>query len=352
LKREKQISSPTVEKFNFQIAKVKKIMKKRYLKTAFLIMLSTFVLSALAQNVNENFPKKTVKLVVGYGPGGSTDLIGRVVAQGLSEVWGTSVVVENKPGGDTIIASDMVAKSAPDGYTLLVANSTNATNAASGRKLPYDQVNDFTSIAMVGAAPNLLSVNPSFPVNNLKELILFAKNNRNQFSYGTVGAGSSQNLLMEYFAKKAGIELNHIPYKSGGAAITDIIGNHLVGILSGVASQEQFVKSGKLKPIVFFSEKRSSILPSVPSISEDGFKGLSSDYWIGIMGPPKMSQELINKINADINTVLKSPDVQETFKKQGVEIISGSPKDMGNYYAKELRFWSMLTRELGIDQSK
>ena len=327
-------------------------MKNRCLKIVTVLFLGILSFDALAQSTNENFPKKTVKLIVGYGPGGSTDLIGRAVAQGLSEIWGTSVVVENKPGGDTIIASEMVAKSAPDGYTLLVANSTNATNAASGRKLPYDPVGDFTSIAMVGAAPNLLSVNPSFKANNLKELILFAKNTPNQFSYGTVGAGSSQNLLMEYFAKKAGIQLNHIPYKSGGAAITDIMGNHLIGILSGVASQEQFVKSGKLKPIVFFSEKRSPILPNVPSISEDGFKGLSSDYWIGIMGPPKMPQELVNKINADINTVLKSAEIQENFKKQGVETISGSSKDMSAYYAKELKFWSVLAKELGIDQPK
>lgn len=327
-------------------------MKNRSLPTVIVILLSVFSFNVLAQSTNENFPKKTVRLIVGYGPGGSTDLIGRAIAQGLSEIWGSSVVVENKPGGDTIIASEIVAKSAPDGYTLLVANSTNATNAASGRKLPYDPVGDFTSIAMVGAAPNLLSVNPSFQASNLKELIADAKNMPNQFSYGTVGAGSSQNLLMEYFAKKAGIQLNHIPYKSGGAAITDIMGNHLVGILSGVASQEQFVKSGKLKPIVFFSDKRSSILPSVPSISEEGFKGLSSDYWIGIMGPPKMSQDLVNKINSDINLVLKSSELQENFKKQGVEIISGSPKDMGAYYVKELKFWSTLVKELGIDQSK
>ena len=327
-------------------------MSYKQLKIIIPILFVVFSTNVVAQTLNESSPKKTVRLIVGYGPGGSTDIIGRAVAQGLSEVMGLSVVVENKPGGDTIIASELVARAAPDGYTLLVANSTNATNAASGRKLPYDPVNDFTSIAMVGAAPNLLSVSPSFPANNLKELIAFAKNKPNEFSYGTVGAGSSQNLLMEYFAKKAGIKLNHIPYKSGGAAITDIMGNHLVGILSGVASQEQFVRGEKLKPIVFFSESRSSILPNVPSIAEEGFKGLSSVYWIGIMGPAKMPQNLVNKINADLNTVLKRPDIQERFKKQGIEITSGSPQDMNAYYLSELKFWSTLVKDLGIDQAK
>ena len=327
-------------------------MLYKQLKIIIPILLTVFSINVVAQNINEGFPKKTVRLIVGYGPGGSTDIIGRAVAQGLSEIWGIPVVVENKPGGDTIIASELVAKAAPDGYTLLVANSTNATNAASGRKLPYDPVSDFTSIAMVGAAPNLLSVSPSFQANNLKELIAGAKNKPNEFSYGTVGAGSSQNLLMEYFAKKAGIQLNHIPYKSGGAAITDIMGNHLIGILSGVASQEQFVRGGKLKPIVFFSEKRSSVLPNVPSIAEEGFKGLSSDYWIGIMGPAKMSQNLVNKINADLNAVFKQSDIQENFKKQGIEIISGSPQDMNTYYLSELKFWSTLVKDLGIDQTK
>jgi tripartite-type tricarboxylate transporter receptor subunit TctC len=297
------------------------------------------------------YPRKPVRLIVGYGAGGSTDIVARVVAQRLTERWGVQALVDNRPGADTIIATELVGRSEPDGYTLLVANSTNGTNPAVRSKLPYDPARDFTSVAMIGAAANLLTAHPALPVNSVKELIVLAKAKPGQITYGSVGAGSVQHLLMEYFALRAGVKLNHVPYKSGGAAITDTMAGHISSMLAAVASQAPFVKAGKLKPLVVFSAKRSAALPHVGTIGEAGLSDLQSDYWIGIMGPANMPAAVVSKINADINAVLQLPATRETFGTQGVVAMPGSPRDMDEYYKKELLFWAKVVRDVGLERN-
>ncbi|OGA45937.1 MAG: hypothetical protein A3G24_26320 [Betaproteobacteria bacterium RIFCSPLOWO2_12_FULL_62_13] len=296
------------------------------------------------------YPAKTVRLVVGYAPGGSTDIVARAVAQRLSERWGTQVVVENRPGADTIIATDAVAKARPDGYTLLLANSTNATNPSIISKLPYDPVRDFTSVVMLGAATNLLSANPAFPPKSLKEMIALARARPGEITYASVGAGSSQHLLVEHFALRARVKLLHVPYKGGGPAIIDTMAGHVSTMIGTVASQESYIKAGRLKPLVVFSAARSAVLPQTPTIAEQGFPELRSEYWIGIMGPAKVPPTVVVKLNTDINAVLDLPEIRERFKQLGVDPLGGSAEDMDRHYRKELTLWANVVRDAGIER--
>jgi tripartite-type tricarboxylate transporter receptor subunit TctC len=315
------------------------------------VCLATAACTVCAQTVAPGgYPNRPVRLVVGYAPGGATDIVARVVAQRLTERWGTQVVVENRAGGDTVIATEVVAKAAPDGYTLLLGNSTNATNPSIMTKLPYDPFNDFTSIVLLGAATNLLSANPSFPPNSLKEMIALAKARPEQITYASVGAGSSQHLLVEHFAQRARVKLLHVPYKGGGPAVIDTMAGHVATMIGSVATQESYIRAGRLKPLVVFSERRSTILPQVQTIAEQGFSDLRSDYWIGLMAQAKLPAAVVAKINADANAVLKLPEVQERFHQLAVEPMGGSAEEMDRYYRKELTLWAEVVRNAKIER--
>jgi tripartite-type tricarboxylate transporter receptor subunit TctC len=306
--------------------------------------------AAHAQTSPSAYPSKPVRLIVGYAPGGSTDIVARVVAQRLSERWGTQVIVENRPGADTIIATEAVAKAPADGYTLLLGNSTNATNPSIITKLPYDPLKDFTSVVLMAAATNLMSANPSFPPSSLKEMIALARERPGEITYASVGAGSSQHLLVEHFALRAHVKLLHVPYKGGGPAVIDTMAGHVSTMIGTVASQESYVKAGRLKPLVVFGDKRSPVLPKVPTIGEQGFPDLRSDYWIAIMGPGRMPAAVVNKINTDVNAVLRTPDIQERFRQIGVDPLGGTPEDMDRYYRKELATWAAVVRDAKIER--
>ena len=318
------------------------------LRRALPILLAAF--TAATAHAQPAYPAKPVRLVVGYAPGGSTDIVARRVAQKLTERWGTQVVVENRPGADTIIATDAVARAAPDGYVLLLGNSTNATNPATIAKLPYDPNRDFKSVVLLAAATNLMSANPAFPPSSIKEMIALARSRPNEITYASVGAGSSQHLLVEHFAVCAKVKLLHVPYKSGGLAAIDTIAGHVSTMIGTVASQESYVKAGRLKPLVVFSEKRSNVLPQVPTIAEQGFPDLKSDYWIGIMAPAKVPAAVVTKLNSEFNAVLQQQDVQDRFRQLGVDPLGGSADEMERYYQKELTVWADVVRKAKIEQ--
>ena len=319
-------------------------------RIALTLSLSLACICAHAQPAGPKYPSKTVRLVLGYAPGGATDIVARAVAQRLAESWGVQVVVENRPGADTIIATEAVANAQPDGYTLLLANSTNATNPSIYAKLPYDPARDFTSVVMLAAAVNLMSANAVFPPNNLKELIALAKSRPGEITYGSVGAGSSQHLLVEHFALRANIKLNHVPYKGGGPALIDTLAGHVSTMIGTIATSEVYIKAGRIKPLVVFSAKRSNALPQTATIGEQGFPDLQSDYWIGIAGPAKLPAPIVTKLNADLNAVLKLPEIRERFTQIGVEPLGGSSDEMERYYRKELAMWAEVVRGAGIER--
>ncbi len=320
------------------------------LRLSLAFCLTLTCLCAHAQPAAPKYPSKAVRLVLGYAPGGATDIVARAVAQRLSESWGVQVVVENRPGADTIIATETVANAPPDGHTLLLANSTNATNPSVYAKLPYDPTRDFTSVVMLAAAVNLMSANAVFPPNNLREMIALAKARPGEITYGSVGAGSSQHLLVEHLALRARIKLNHVPYKGGGPALMDTIAGHISTMIGTIATSEAYIKAGKIKPLVIFSAKRSNALPQAPTVAEQGFPELQSEYWIGIMGPAKLPGSIVAKLNADLNAVLKSPELRERFAQIGIDPMGGTTDEMERYFRKELATWAEVVRGAGIER--
>jgi len=285
------------------------------------------------------YPSRPVKIILGFNPGAATDLMARELAKKLGERWESPVVVENRSGANTIIATKLVAQAAPDGYTLLLSNSSNATNPAVFKNLPFDPKKDFTNISLLAIAYNLVTAAPEANIKSVKDLIKYAKNNPGKYTYGSVGVGSAQHLLMELLAKSADIQLTHVPYKGAAAAMVDVFGGRLTGMIGTISSQQTHVKAGKLQPLFVTGAKRSEILPNVETLAENGFSEIVSGYWLGLSGPAGMSPNLVKKINEDVNSVLKLPDFQEILKNQAMEVLGGSPGDMDAYFDKELVFW-------------
>ncbi len=321
-------------------------------RTRFVLASGLILACALAhaQPAAPKYPLKPVRLVLGYAPGGATDIVARAIAQRLTEMWGSQVVVENRPGADTIIATETVATAPPDGHTLLLANSTNATNPSVYAKLPYDPAQDFTSVVMLAAAVNLLSANAAFPPNDLKEMIALARSRPGEITYGSVGTGSSQHLLVEHLAQRAKIKLNHVPYKGGGPALIDTLAGHVSTMIGTIATSEAYIKARRIKPLVIFSAQRSKALPQTPTVAEQGYPDLQSEYWIGIMGPAKMPPAVVAKLNADLNAVLKLPELRERFAQIGIDAVGGTADELERYYRKDLARWAEVVRGAGLER--
>jgi tripartite-type tricarboxylate transporter receptor subunit TctC len=290
-------------------------------------------------HAQETYPNKPIKIIVGLSPGASTDFLAREVARGLSDRLKVPVVVDNKPGANTIIANNTVAKSAPDGYTLYLTNIVSAINPWVYINLPYDYKKDMKNIILLGVADNVFAVTPKIGINNAKEMIEFARKNPGQFSYGSSGIGTIHNLLMELIADQAQVKLNHIPYKGAMAAITDVLGGNVNGYFGTISSQQEFIKRGDLKPLFVTSAKRSLYLPDVPTLAEAGLPPIATGYWMGLSAPAGTPDSVINLLNKELNGILKSPEVVQKFYIQAIDPLGGSPKDMDNFYDSELKLW-------------
>ncbi len=295
--------------------------------------------AGLAHAQQGQYPSRPIKLVVGQAPGGSSDIVARVVGKAMAEHLKVPIVIDNKGGANTILASNTVAKSAPDGYTLLMSSSMNATNPWVYEKLPYDYKKDLVNIGLLGNAPNVIVASLKLPANNWDELISYAKKNPGKLSYGTAGIGSTYHLLMEAIALHTGTSMTHIPYKGGGPAVVDVVGGNLDVYFGTIASTRGFVERRDLKPIVVAAERRSKYLPEVGTFSEAGLKGFNAGYWMGVAGPAGLAPEVITKINSAINAALKNPSVLEAFEKQAIEPLGGSPEDADRFFQQELKLW-------------
>lgn len=306
--------------------------------------------AAGAQQAGPEYPARPVRLLVGYAPGASTDIVARTIGAKLTERWGVQVVVDNRPGANTIIASDVVAKAPADGYTLLMGNSANATNPAVYAKLPYDGVKGLSSVVMVALATNLVSANPSFPAVSVRDLIALAKKRPGQVAYGSPGPGSSQHLIMELLGLRAGAKITPVHYRGGAPALVDTLSGQIPMMIGTIATQEQYVRLRKLKPLFVTSAQRSPALPDVPTLAEQGFPGLVSDYWLGIMGPAGLPRPIVARINQDVNTVLERPDVRDIFSRNGIAAAGGSAREMDRYFKDELAMWATVVRDAGIER--
>ena len=297
----------------------------------------------------EVYPSKTVRIVVAFAAGGSTDLLARSVAQRLNEAWKTPVIVDNRAGGGGIIGSDHVAKSAPDGYTLLLGtNTTNAVAASLYAKLPFDPQRDFTPITEIGSIPQMLSVHPSVPVKSFAELVALAKARPGDLNYGTAGTGSTSHMAMELLQSVAKIKFTHVPYKGTGPAMIDLLGGHLSLMFDVIMTSLPHVQSGKLRTLALSSLKRSPLTPSVPTVAELGYPGFEAIVWFGLFAPAGTSPDIVKKVHEETARVLGQPAMRELLASQGTDIVASSPAAFGAYVTSEIGKWRKVIQDAGI----
>jgi tripartite-type tricarboxylate transporter receptor subunit TctC len=299
--------------------------------------------AALAQA----YPTKTVKIVAPVQPGGGVDLVGRTVAEQLTRLMGQSFIVENLSGGGGVIASQAVARAAPDGYTLMVGYvGTHGTNPAV-RKVPYDAVKDFTAVAMVGGTPNVLVVHPSVPAKTLQELVELAKKNPNM-AYGSAGQGTLTHLAMEQFKQAAGFEATHAAYRGIGPALTDILGGQTQMMMPGLAAAIPHIRAGKIRPLAVTGARRHPLLPDTPTFEEAGYKGFDGIQWYGIVGPARMPEAITRRLNEEINKSLADPALRNRLAGEALEPMPMSPEAFARYIQADIARWSALARERHI----
>ena len=310
---------------------------------------ASFVFAVLCEGVvAQGYPAKPVRIVVPAQPGGGLDLIGRTIADQLGRSMAQSFVVENISGGGGTIASQTVARAAPDGYTLMVGYvGTHGTNPAV-RKVPYDAVKDFTAIAMVGGTPNVLVVQPSLPATDVASLIEFAKKNPAKTNYASGGIGTLNHLAMEQFRGAAGFEAVVVHYRGIGPAINDFRAGQTMMMMPGLAAALPHIRAQKMRPIAVTGLKRHPLLPEVPTIEESGFKGFDGVQWYGIVGPAKLPAEITSRLSAEINKALASRSLQERLSAEAIEPMPMTPEQFGKFIQAEIARWSALAKERRI----
>ena len=299
--------------------------------------------------VAQTFPDRTVRFVVPYPPGGFNDTLARVSAEKLTRMWNQPVVVENKPGGNTTVGNVSVAKAPADGYTILITPLPfSALPGLYGANLPYDSLKDFTPLVWAGSTQNALVVRNDLPVNNVKELIEYARKNPGKVNYGSTGSGSSNHLSMELFMKMTGTKMQHIPYKGSAPAVTAMIGGEIDALFDNVPNVLQQIKGGKMKAIGVSGLQRSVLLPDVPTVAESGVPGYEVNVWFGMQLPAGTPKTIVDKLNRDIVQLLKEPDVVQRFRNQGVEVVASSPAEFGKLVNSEVVKWTQLVRDANI----
>lgn len=316
------------------------------LVAALAVYLAAFMPNAQAQ---ANFPEKPVKFIVPFTPGGSNDVIARVVGEKLSQYWGQPVIVENKPGAGGNVGAGFVANSAPDGYTLLVAaNNVLTINPSLYSRVPFNPLKDFTPISLLGSVPMLLVVNPSLKVNTVSELIAAAKAAPNGgLSYASAGIGTPHHLAAAMFSSMANVPMVHVPYKGAGPAVTDVLSG-LVPVMFGASNTLiPHIKTGGFKAVAVTGSQRLPMLPEVPTVAESGLPGYYADIWVGLVAPASVPQNLIVKINADVTRALKDPLVRAKLDQQGLIPAFNSPPEFADLIKKDLARWSKVVKESG-----
>ena len=265
------------------------------------------------------YPTRPVRIIVPYPPGGATDVMARTVAQKLNESWQQAVVVENKPGASGSVGSEIVAKSVPDGYTLLVQGTQHAINLSLYKQLPYDTLRDFVPINYIASAPFLLVLHPSVPANTVAELIAYIKARPGGLNYGSSGVGGGAHLAGEIFKTAAGVPLTHIPYKGAAPAMADLLGGQVTMVFDPIPTSITQVRAGRLKALAITSAKRSALMPELPTVAESGLPGFDVSAWFGLYGPAAMPKDIAIKLNAEVNRILQLPEVKEKFASLGAE---------------------------------
>ncbi|HEV7799569.1 MAG TPA: tripartite tricarboxylate transporter substrate binding protein [Burkholderiales bacterium] len=296
----------------------------------------------------QDYPVKPVRFVIAFSPGGPSDILTRLIGSKLAESLGQPFIFDNRPGAGGNVAGEIVAKSPADGYTLLMGNnSILATNASLYKNMSFDPVKDLAPVALLASQPNILVVHPSVPVKSVKELIAFAKAHPGQLNYASSGSGAAAHLAAELFKSMAGVSMVHIPYKGASPALVDMLAGQCQVMFATALSVQPYLQSNRLRPLAVSTAKRSRMMPQLPTVAEAGVPGFEATTWHGIVSTGGTPAAIINKLNAEINRILKLPDVNSTLTRQGAEVLGGTSQEFAAYVKAEIPKWTKVVKESG-----
>ena len=295
------------------------------------------------------FPQKPIRFVVPFSPGGTTDILARLLGAKLAPALGQSVLIDNRPGAQGIVGTEIVARAAPDGYTLVMGYlGTHAINPGLYAKLSYDPIRDFAPVTLVASTTQAIVAHPSLPASNVRELIALAKTRPGQLNYASAGIGAPSHLSGELFKAMAGIDMVHVPYKGGGALMTDLLSGQVSLSFGGLAAALPHVKSGKLRLLAVASANRSAAVPEVPTVAESGVPGFDVPSWLGVLAPAGTARDIVNRLHAEISKVLREPEVRERLSAEGAEIIAGDPEQFAAYLKSEIAKYAKVIKDAGV----
>jgi tripartite-type tricarboxylate transporter receptor subunit TctC len=316
---------------------------------AFLAIVAAFLLDpAIAQAQESDWPNRSIQIVVPYTPGTGGDILARVFGPKLAERWKVPVVIDNRAGASGNIGTDFVAKSAADGYTLLCTATSFGTNPAVNRNLPFDPVKSFAPVIQLASSSVSVVVTPNLPVKSMREFIDLARREPGKLNYSSPGAGGPQHLAMELLKLDAHLDLVHIPYKGSGGALADLVGGHVQAMIVSLQTVAPYVQSGKLRMLAVMSAQRSEAFPDVPTLKELGLPDLEVDTWYGVFAPAGTGKEIVAKLNAELNALLRQSEIRDLLGKQGLIPVGGTPERFGELVRKELVRWSRVVEAAGI----
>lgn len=313
------------------------------------ILAALVLLASLAPaSAQQPYPVKPIRSISPFAPGGGNDTVSRIVGQKLGENLKQQIIVESRPGANGIVGTEFAARSAPDGYTIILIPSGHAVNASLYKKLPYDSIRDFTPIALVGWSPLILVMHPTVPVKNVRELIVFAKARPGQLTYSSAGVGASAHLAGALFDSMTGTKMVHVPYKGSALALTDLIGGQVSLSFSTSASAIPQVRSGRLRALATTGATRSPALPDLPTVAESGVPGYEASLWYGYVGPAKMPQDIVQRLNSEIVAVLKISEIRERLANEGIEVRSSTPEELAKLIVSDVKRWANVIERAGV----
>ena len=320
------------------------------MRVSIAVWAALFAMATPGASQAQSYPTRPVRILVGYAPGGGVDVAARIVAQGLTEVWGNqTAIVENRPGAAGGIATELTAAAAPDGYTLMLCQiASHAITPARAKKLKYDHIKDFSFVSMVGITPNVIVTHPSMAMKDLKDVIAFAKNNPGKLNYGSSGVGASPNLSMELLKLEAGIDIQHVPYKGAALAMADVMSGHMELMVGNLPGPYPQIVAGKLRGLAVTSAERSPRVPNIPTVAEQGVPGFDVSSWYGICAQAGIPKPVFDKLRTDLLAALNNAEVKKRLTDQGVDVKTSTPEQFVDYVKKETARWARVVKAANI----
>ena len=313
------------------------------------VTLSAVTLAALSMpSVGQSYPARTIRFIVGYTPGGGTDILARLVAQKLTESLGQQVIVDNRPGANSNLAAEIAAKAPPDGYTIFMISAGQAINRALYRNLSYDLERDFAPLAAIGTVPHIIGVHPSLPVKTVADLVTLAKSRPGQVAFASSGMGSPEHIAAEMFSAMAGTRLLHVQYKGGNPAAVAVVGGEVAVSFNGLPAALPFIKNGRMRCLAVASESRSTVLPDVPTVSQSGVPGYEASVWYGAVAPGNTPREVVSRLNSEINRIINLPDVKERLALLGADPMGGTPEAFGTHIRTSIARFVKVVKDANI----